>query len=520
MKKTLTLICFLGIVVTTLGQSFKKVASLDAPMNFINAYDGEIFFWAEVNDTNNLYQMNETTQQVTLLYKNIALNKPRMRLGVETTHFQAQSPVYSFKKNGSIYFLLQSNDIGLGFFEKDASGITLVSKVGLYTYGQVQFSNDSSFMFISGSMGRFRPEVLTWAYDFSNNVMADVTNFDYYSWVGNRNYDMYFPSFDSDNKSVFKMYNPITKTAIEFKNYFKVDYPYIKYFKVGNDLYGIGNSITQELNWAILKISTDTIIEIDTLPRAAQDPDFQIIGNTLNSALILTDLGLIRIHTDKSPKIFSTKFTRVDQRFVNASATQVLFGNDEYLIYDETTDDIYSVSGLKDAREMILFENEWKVITRELNGTYRSLFTVDTNGATEVSKNIKARFGSVEDTCVSWTKTSHMFTYNNSLYFTPKYSESDSTYGLYKWDKSNAQNEINLNTELKLFPNPSKTVVHFNSDIDGGSYQILSTLGQVISKGVINEGLNSVPLKGYPKGQYILIIESENEIRSTFFIKE
>lgn len=82
----------------------------------------------------------------------------------------------------------------------------------------------------------------------------------------------------------------------------------------------------------------------------------------------------------------------------------------------------------------------------------------------------------------------------------------------------NDESEIQLITDINLFPNPAKSVLNISNIKIGSSFSIYNLLGQNIKEGIIQN--NSIDLSSIPKGNYFLEINYKNTRIKKPFIKE
>ena len=69
-----------------------------------------------------------------------------------------------------------------------------------------------------------------------------------------------------------------------------------------------------------------------------------------------------------------------------------------------------------------------------------------------------------------------------------------------------------------IYPNPVKNILYVASSIPEAKYKILSAVGDVLLQGVLDQGNNSIDVKGLSTGVYMLRIESAGQQFSNFQI--
>ena len=83
------------------------------------------------------------------------------------------------------------------------------------------------------------------------------------------------------------------------------------------------------------------------------------------------------------------------------------------------------------------------------------------------------------------------------------------------WNENLSFNNINLDEDLTIFPNPSTSILNFTNTIQNGKIEIISLTGQkILKKNVVN--INSIRLN-IDSGVYLLKI-SENKRVNNFKI--
>lgn len=87
---------------------------------------------------------------------------------------------------------------------------------------------------------------------------------------------------------------------------------------------------------------------------------------------------------------------------------------------------------------------------------------------------------------------------------------------------NSGKSEININNEIRIFPNPSSGI--YNIELDdlpdkAVSYKILSISGQLIKEGNLNAKSSKIDLNNFYNGVYIIEIQMENSIFTDKLIK-
>jgi len=88
---------------------------------------------------------------------------------------------------------------------------------------------------------------------------------------------------------------------------------------------------------------------------------------------------------------------------------------------------------------------------------------------------------------------------------------------------SEKNQEISSNFEITVFPNPTMDVVNLkisNYDLQGLSYQLLSSTGQLLSKNILKEMTTPIDMDNLPSSTYFIkITQNKNTIRTFKIIK-
>ena len=71
---------------------------------------------------------------------------------------------------------------------------------------------------------------------------------------------------------------------------------------------------------------------------------------------------------------------------------------------------------------------------------------------------------------------------------------------------------------FEIYPNPVKNILYVASSMPEAKYKILSAVGNVLLQGVLDQGNNSIDVKGLPTAVYMLRIESAGQQFSNFQI--
>lgn len=128
------------------------------------------------------------------------------------------------------------------------------------------------------------------------------------------------------------------------------------------------------------------------------------------------------------------------------------------------------------------------------------------------SKEYGKGLGQVRD--FYYDGTGGISTLNNQLFY---YKKGDEICGIP--DVVNTNN-IPLNTELSLYPNPAKDVIHFNIDKQVNvTFEIWNMVGGQIQLGKAHQGLNTVDIKKLLPGVYFLKLSTDKEIKVLKFVK-
>ena len=80
------------------------------------------------------------------------------------------------------------------------------------------------------------------------------------------------------------------------------------------------------------------------------------------------------------------------------------------------------------------------------------------------------------------------------------------------WNENLSDNNVNLNEDLIIFPNPSNGVLNFTNTIQNGKIEIISLTGQkILEKNVVN--INSFRLD-IDSGVYLLKISNNKRVNN------
>jgi hypothetical protein len=77
-----------------------------------------------------------------------------------------------------------------------------------------------------------------------------------------------------------------------------------------------------------------------------------------------------------------------------------------------------------------------------------------------------------------------------------------------------AEQGMNQNHSIKIFPNPANSMVNISSDFHPGqlNMKIISLDGKLITEQLLNEGGNQIPVHDLPPGMYFVTIDDQGEV--------
>lgn len=82
-------------------------------------------------------------------------------------------------------------------------------------------------------------------------------------------------------------------------------------------------------------------------------------------------------------------------------------------------------------------------------------------------------------------------------------------------DGTIGQEELSVNNEVNIYPNPTQDVLNINKQVD--NYRILSVTGELLLKG---RNTNQINVGSLVSGTYFIVFNTDNDIKPTVFIKK
>ena len=286
------------------------------------------------------------------------------------------------------------------------------------------------------------------------------------------------------------------------------------------------NSITYTFN--NLKPFENKSIELEFTINPPTHPTFPV---NLNDVLTFTANGNI-IGNDILPEdnVFTLKQTVVGS--FDPNDITCLEGNEipetfigEYLHYLVNFENIGTAEAENIVIEMDINPNDFDVSTLQLINATGEVYTrINGNKAEFIFKKIKLGSGGHGNILLKMRSKSNLtkndvIINNANVYFDYNFPVKTND-AITQFLNYLNNHEINDKNNIKVYPIPAKDIIIIDSDVAIKSIELYDENGRILKK-ILNPNKNTnLNIENYSKGNYYLILKSNNEVKTKKLIKE